>query len=423
MPCRKGCFIWPIVSAENRTTYPMNSYLLSLSFCLAIFSWPDLYSMNTDEQRSFFKDNVIYSRPLPKEYIDFAAFTPDGIRFIETHENIDLWDGATKKIIHELKGHEKIIRYAAFSLDGNKIVSGSDDKTAKIWDVQNGELLLTLIGHTKELRHVSFSYDGSQVVTASLDGTVKIWDAETGVSLMSLELALAGQQAFLYPYMTASFSPDGAMIVVAYGKSITLWNKENGQSFHTLSGPTYINAAIFSLDGLKIFARFIDDSAMVWDVLTGEVLHETRGDFLWLHSLSSSKNCGSLVHKTAISDAHGWFIYPTWCVNSIVFAHSQIEQVIILDNKNINILIETPLQLVNDKVLYDSPHPESWLKIRSALYTYLCEHDRNHAYSYTGFLYNNNPANPEELSIHIKNLVESYSLLVYLREMFGDFPY
>ena len=68
----------------------------------------------------------------------------------------------------------------AFSPDGRRIVSGSDDKTVKVWDAATGQETLTLKGHTGEVHSVAFSPDGRRIVSGSYDGTVKVWDASTG---------------------------------------------------------------------------------------------------------------------------------------------------------------------------------------------------------------------------------------------------
>ena len=43
---------------------------------------------------------------------------------------------ATAKEIAVLPGHEDYVRSAAFSPDGSRIVTASDDETARIWDVR-----------------------------------------------------------------------------------------------------------------------------------------------------------------------------------------------------------------------------------------------------------------------------------------------
>ena len=61
-------------------------------------------------------------------------------------------------------------------MDGDKILTGSFDKTAKIWDAYNGDLIADLDEHTAEISACQFNYAGTQVVTASIDKTVKLWD-------------------------------------------------------------------------------------------------------------------------------------------------------------------------------------------------------------------------------------------------------
>jgi hypothetical protein len=74
-------------------------------------------------------------------------------------------------------GHTKWVTSASFRSDGLGIVTGSDDKTAKVWDAKSGAEILTLTGHTDPVYSASFSPDGSRVVTASWDQTAKVWDA------------------------------------------------------------------------------------------------------------------------------------------------------------------------------------------------------------------------------------------------------
>ena len=57
----------------------------------------------------------------------------------------------------------------AFSPDGTRIVTGSDDGTAKVWDARTGTALLELKGHTSAGEVAwSFSPDGTRIVTGSM---------------------------------------------------------------------------------------------------------------------------------------------------------------------------------------------------------------------------------------------------------------
>jgi WD40 repeat protein len=78
-----------------------------------------------------------------------------------------------------MEGHTEPVNSVAFSQDGKRIVSGSDDKTIRIWDSETGDVILgPLEGHTSWVNSVAFSQDGKHIVSGSYDQTVRVWDSE-----------------------------------------------------------------------------------------------------------------------------------------------------------------------------------------------------------------------------------------------------
>ena len=100
-----------------------------------------------------------------------------GARNFRTWYNaVRLWDLGTGELLAVMTGHCNRVRSVAFSPDGTRIASSSQDQTVRVWDAAGGKPVAVLQGHTSHVIQVLFSPDGTRVVSASNDGTVRFWD-------------------------------------------------------------------------------------------------------------------------------------------------------------------------------------------------------------------------------------------------------
>jgi len=142
---------------------------------------------------------------------------------------IAIWDVNSCTQTENFTGHTATVTSLQI-LNGNRIVSGSADKTLKLWDQKTGTCIGTFEGHKKAVTSV-FAI-GNIIVSGSSDKTVKIWDQRTHTCTQTLE-------GHTNAVTTISGTDD---IIVTGSKDLTVnvWCPYTLQSMVTLKAPDYV---------------------------------------------------------------------------------------------------------------------------------------------------------------------------------------
>ncbi len=248
---------------------------------------------------------------IPQRGIRFAQFSPQGNNILTLTKDVaQVWSGSGRRIGAPLR-HGTRLNSARFSGDGKRVITTSDDKTARIWDATTGNMLGQPLVHKSEVTNAVFSPDGSKVVTAAEDNCARLWVSSNAQSLgapmkhdgfiTSLEFSQDGRWIASASYDTfmrvwdgttgmavgrpskhpasvdmAHFSPDGKRIVTAANDTTArIWDFQTGRLVVPLTGHTQIvTGAQFSPDGTQVVTASKDYTARVWDAKSGAAVAE-----------------------------------------------------------------------------------------------------------------------------------------------------
>src|SRR5437773_1177021 len=202
-----------------------------------------------------------------KDVVYSAQFSPDGQRIVTASwdKTARLWDVASGTPIGQPMKHKSDVNSAQFSRDGQRIVTASSDKMARLWDAASGKPVGEPMKHENEVNSAQFSPDGQWVVTASSDKTARLWDAASGKPIgepMKHENVVN----------SAQFSPDGQRVVTASeDKTARQWGAASGKPVgEPMKHEDVVNSAEFSPDGQRIVTASEDKTVRLWDAAGGE---------------------------------------------------------------------------------------------------------------------------------------------------------
>jgi hypothetical protein len=179
-----------------------------------------------------------------------------------------------------LAGHDGAVWAVAISPDGRWLVTGSEDRTARLWDLMADDPNKTarvLSGHQGPVWAVAISPDGRWLVTGSLDTTARLWDLKARDPTKTTRV-LSGHQGYV---LAVAISPDGRWLVTGSGDNTArLWDlkvDDPAKTARVLEGHDgAVLALAFSPDGRWLVTGSDDKIARLWDLKSDDPTKAAR---------------------------------------------------------------------------------------------------------------------------------------------------
>jgi len=292
-------YLEPLQSADNNKPSVLkkhreliNTFKLSDRF-LAIFKFAVVSPVGKKALISYYEHKLelwdIQSKELlsvlQHKNVNYAAFSPDGTKIVTTSNDgtAYLWDGQIGKKLYFLQ-HERRVNHAIFSHDSTKVITTSDDDTTCLWDTHSGKKKLCL--PHDDVNYAIFSHDGNKVITSSFSspfiinrhmqikylktldgGEVIFWNARSGRQLFVLTENLTNEIKY------SAISYDDKKILTVSGDTVQFWDI----SRLLLGHEDRVSYASFNPEGDKIVTTSLDNTARIWNAQDGQLLAILRG--------------------------------------------------------------------------------------------------------------------------------------------------
>jgi WD40 repeat protein len=228
------------------------------------------------------------------------AFSPDGKYILGSQLGGQawVWERETGREVGRFDGLEH--GPAVFAPDGRSVAAGAGSGVA-LWDVQSGDALhrFTCFFGTR-IDAAAFSPEGDRLLTGTVAGVVDIWDVKTGKHVLTCEGrkewgGCTGGVSLPGGATSVAFSPDGRLVLAGCSDAAQLWTADDGAAIceYTTQADAVVKAC-FTSDAQSMVTAG-GSTVHVWDLRTGQEARRLTGHLPSIRSLAVAPDGGQVL--------------------------------------------------------------------------------------------------------------------------------
>ena len=239
----------------------------------------------------------------PDDQVRTARFDRTGERFLVVAGNdVQVYQVGQEEPEHVLS-HDFPVNVAAFSPDGRTIGTGARSQGAvTLWSIASDAPTSEVHAeeHTGRIEAIAFSPDGQRFVTASQDTTARVWQVASGRSVRLRHP--------LQPVADARFSSDGRQVVTRADDGVRIWSVERpgGEPLRTMRHQGRVLGFALSDSG-RLATTSDDDAVRIWQVdrVSQPTMLYDHGQSVRLAAFSPDRS------SVAVASDRGVSVFPT----------------------------------------------------------------------------------------------------------------
>lgn len=116
--------------------------------------------------------------------VDFSGGTVTGS---STDKTCRIWNTRTKRMIHQLVGHQHKVTCVRLFNKENHVITGSADRSLKVWDISKNTYRQTItLRHGSTANSIDVSTGSTMAVSGHFDGGLRCWDMKSSERIFDL---------------------------------------------------------------------------------------------------------------------------------------------------------------------------------------------------------------------------------------------